>query len=550
MVLNTILAAYAHHNEGWKGVQTYLQMQVEMVEPDPRTFVSVTQACASLAEIERNARLDANYVKVESLQIGKELHANVVFRGFESHMFISNTLVTMYAKCGSILDAEQVFCMLSHCDLVSWNLMLAAYSQMGMGQECLQFYQAMQEEGVIPDAWSLASALQACSTLAEKEDATLVQEQSRKIETLYTVKELHAQGASMNLEGDVVFGGPLICAYQRCGCLKDAEDVFSELCQHDVSSWNAMIEAYARGDEGEQALEMYGRMQATGVKGDVVTFLSVLDACSKVGALETCVHIHQSIVSCGLECSLSLSTSLIHAYSRIANMEAAQRVFNLLPFPDVVAWTALIAGYASQGDCQGSIKCYEDMCAAGLKPDRVTFLALLSACNHAGLVDKGLEYFESMSKDHSIEADLEHYVCILDLVGRAGYLTKAKDLLKQMPMQPNFSVWLCLLGICQKQGDVELGRLAFEGAVGFQPKNSGIYVLMSNIYCQAGMWDCAKEVDQLRQDAGAWKKPGLSWIEHDQELHTFFVGGDCRHQDAALIFRVLMELSPKLFDTG
>lgn len=228
-------------------------------------------------------------------------------------------------------------------------------------------------------------------------------------------------------------------------------------------------------------------------------------------------------------------------------MADAQAVFDTWPERDVVSWSALIAGYARTGNYEASLQIYEKMQGARVKPNEVTFLSLLSACSHSGLVEKGVEYFESMCREYGLIQNIEHYVSIIDLLARAGDFTRVQDLLARMPMQPDLSLCICLLGACRKYGNVELGKQAFDRAVSLQPKYAASYILMSNIYAKAGLFDCAKEVDISRQKEGAWNKPGQSWIEHGQEVHCF-VAGDHKKTQNKCLYELLQHMSVELKD--
>eukprot|EP00246_Nothoceros_aenigmaticus_P005048 TRINITY_DN16859_c0_g1_i1.p1 TRINITY_DN16859_c0_g1~~TRINITY_DN16859_c0_g1_i1.p1 ORF type:complete len:261 (-),score=28.35 TRINITY_DN16859_c0_g1_i1:215-895(-) len=223
-------------------------------------------------------------------------------------------------------------------------------------------------------------------------------------------------------------------------------------------------------------------------------------------------------------------------------MVDAQSVFDALPQPDVVSWTTLIAGYARDGNYGASLRCFKQMQFVGITPNAITFLSLLSACTHAGLVNKGIQLFESMINNHGITPEIEHYSCMVDLLGRGCHFTAVRHLLESMPMQPDFALWVCFLGACQKHGKVELGREAFDTAVRLQPKHPAPYVLMSNIYSDAGLWDRAKEVKGLRQMTGAWKEPGQSWIEHCQVTNRFVVG-DLEHPQLHQLYEMLAVIS-------
>lgn len=543
---NAMLTAYAQQGQGINCLQIYSQMREEGVVPNARTFVSVIQACGTIAERGAVELVHGQHIKAGVLQKAREIHAGAIRLGFISDVFIGNSLVSMYAKCGTIEDAEHVFIGLSERDLVSWSAMLAAYAQQQEGEKALQIYERMHEEGVTPDAMAFVSVLLACGTLAENEEITYVDGRSVKVKALQKAKEIYAGAKIRGFALDEFVGSAAISLYAKCGSILDAEEVFELLPERNLVSWNAMLAAYAQEDsDGGKGLQIYQQMQEESIEPDEVTYLSAIEACGNLGSLENCLKIHQSLTQTQPDVGLSVATSLIHSYSKCGCMVAAQRVFDSLPRPDVVSWNALITGYSRVANCEMCVSCYQDMVLAGNRPDTVTFSALLYACSHSGLVNEGLEYFDSMVTYHGINPEIEHYVCIIDLVARAGFFSKAESLISQLPVKPNLTIWVSVLGACRKHGNVLLGRQAFNSALQLDPKHAAAYVLMSNIYSHAGLWDSVKEVQELRRAAGAWRKTGESLVEHEQQVHTF-EAADTVHKQAAVVHETLRQLSLQL----
>lgn len=527
---NAMLSAFIEQGLEQRALLLYGQMKENGVEPDVRTFVRVLQACALLAEREEDI-VDGQTIKLESFKRGQAIHADILRCGFQSDIFIASTLVAMYGKCGSLANAQKVFDGLSQRNVVSWTAMLAAYAQHGEAQKALAMYEQMQAEGVSPNDRTLVSALQACGILAEEEDS-IMDGLYMKMGSLGRAKALHLDARRKGYDSDVFVGSTLISVYGKCGSTVDAQQVFEALPRRNVVSWNALIAAYAQLNEAEKAFELYEQMQHRGVLATEITLMCVLQACGSAGGLDVCRQIHRKIGSAKKVLSIVLANTLIHAYGRCASMVDAQHVFEEMEEPNVISWNALISGYARQGNNAASLQAYDAMQLVGIKPNGLTFLSVLSACSHAGLVHRGIEYFESMSKNHGISPKIEHYVCMVDLLGRAGQFGLIGDLLSTMPLQPNLSLWLCLLGACRQHGEVVLGKVAFDCAVRLQPRHAASYVLMSNICAHAGLWEYEKEVNQMEHMAGAWKKCGQSWIEHEQESRTFLVGDgkDAQHR--------------------
>lgn len=536
---NAMLCACVQHGQAEGAMELYMEMHEQGLSPNDVTLVGAMQSVAIIAEKENK---DGYLPCTEgvSLQMGKALHAAAHTKAWVSNVIVASAIVHMYAKCGSITDAEAVFTGLSCRDVVLWNVMLCAYAQHGQPEKTLQLYEEMLEVALSPDDRTYVCAVQACGLLAEKEGGYIDSLYS-KAKYLENGVSLHAAAERRGYGSDVFVGNSLITMYGKCGSMLDARSMFDKLSHRDVVSWTAMLAVYAKQGATQKALQLYKQMQEEGISPNEITLLCILQMCSNAGCLDICREVHHSLVSDSRTLSPLAVTTFIHAYGRCASMVDAQAVFDNLLHPDVVSWTALIAGYAREGNCVASLLSYEKMQLVGTKPDGATFLSLLAACSHAGLVDKGVEYFESMTRDHGIAPAIEHYTSLVDLLGRAGHFSRVSELLSIMPTPPNLGIWLCLMGACQKYGKVVLGKQAFDHAIALQPNHGAAYTLMANIYADAGMLADANKIGELRQKAGAWNKPGESWIRHEQGAITF-TAADCN----CVQLKELYELAGKL----
>lgn len=542
---NAMIAVYVEHEKVDSALQLYLQMCEKAARPDDRTFVSVLKAISLMASRELGVIVNGEVVKEAALCSGKAIHAELALRGYEFDVFIGNTLVDMYAKSGSLKDARCVFDALVIRNVVSWNAMIAGYAQQEQGEEAIAVYLQMWEDGVHPDSRTFVAILKAVSSFAAYEGPKQLNEGCVKVNSLQKVKTIHYEAFAEGLTSDVFVTSILVTMYASCGTVQDARLVFDTLSETNTVSWNAMIAGYAEAEQLGQALQLHSLMLEEGVKPDDWTFASLLKACSNSGALKSCKQIHNGMIEDGFDWSPVVTTALIHAYGRCGSMVDAQKVFDAYPQHEWVAWNALIAGYARVGDYEKTVQRFREMQRAGIKADGVTFLSLISACSHAGLVGKGLEYFNLMVQFHGISAGFEHYVCVLDLLCRAGLLWRAEELIINMPMEPGLPMWLSLLGSCRKFGNIELGRRAFDNSVRLEPQHAAAYVIMSNMYANAGMSDRAMEIDEMRWQADAGKKPGQSWIEHNQEVHVF-VAGDGNHVQSEHIHESLQKFSSQV----
>ncbi|KAI5059976.1 hypothetical protein GOP47_0024396 [Adiantum capillus-veneris] len=461
-----MISVYVENSHGEKALLVYRQMQEEGASPNEHTLVCALQACDTLTGTDG---LGGQGKKSRSWEIGQALHADAHTRGFASGEVLGNALVSMYGRYGVVKEAEHVFTGLRQRNVISWTAMLSAYVDQGKPERALQTYLQMYEEGTYPNRQTLVMALQACDTLAESNDAsTLTQHQQSSASICLNIcQSLHVDAERTGLASDVFVGSALLSIYANCGAFSQAKEVFYTLPQYDTGSWNAMLSAFVERDGGEMALHLYRCMLEEDMTLDNITFMNVLQACNKVCILQLCREVHFSIVSTANDFNLLLVSSLIHTYGSCSSMPDAETTLVGMPRPDAVSWNACIASYAEAGNCEASSQILEAMLLACMQPDGITFAAILSACNHGGLVE-GTEYFESMRESYGLNPDFKHFAGVLDLLGRAGDFKRLENVLLRLPKQPDLAIWLSLLGSCYKHSNMELGRFALLNAVRLQ----------------------------------------------------------------------------------
>ncbi|KAM1062175.1 hypothetical protein EV1_026314 [Malus domestica] len=304
--------------------------------------------------------------------------------------------------------------------------------------------------------------------------------------------------------------------YVTCGRMGDAEKVFDALSQRDIIVWNLMVRGFcktAHSGRDSEVLELFRGMLDQSFEPDEATVVSVLPACAHLGAVDVGKWIHSYTDSKGLLQEVaSVGNSLINFYCKCGDLDAACSVFDQMPRKNVVSWNTLISGYAFNGKGELGIGLFEEMISKGERPNDATFVGVLTCCAHAGLVEKGKDLFASMIETHQIEPKLEHYGCMVDVLGRSGRVREAHDLIKSMPTKPNAALWGALLGACSTHGEVELAELAAKELINLEPWNSGNYVLLSNIYAEEGRWDEVEKVRDLMRENCIIKAPGQSAI--------------------------------------
>ncbi|CAM6008822.1 unnamed protein product [Sphagnum balticum] len=426
---NAILGGCAIHGHVRETLKHFEQMREEGVHPNDITFVCLLSACSHAVALEE----------------GRCVHDQVIASGWESDVFVGSSLVDMYAKCGSLEDAQRVFSKMPTRDAVTWTAMILGHVKCGQGQKALELFRQMQQE-------------------------------------------------------DVFVGSSLVDMYAKCGSMEDAERVFNKMLSRDVVTWTTMILGYVKCGQGSKALELFQQMQ-------------------------------QEVAFVG--------NNLIDMYAKCGSIEDAKRVFNKLPSRDVVSWNVMIFGHVKYGQGQKALELFRQMQEEGVQPDDITFVCLLSACSHSGLVDEGLRFYSSMSTIYMISAKLEHYTCMVDLLGRAGCLHEAENMLKAMPCKPNAGVWRALLGACRIHGNVEMGERVAKQVLELEPENAAGYVLLSNLYIATGNRDLSENVERQRKERSVKKHPGRTWIEEEKKLFHL-----CHHSEKLAIAFGLINSAP------
>ncbi|AAB61067.1 similar to N. tabacum membrane-associated salt-inducible protein (PID:g473874) [Arabidopsis thaliana] len=481
---NTVISCFYQSGEAEKALELFGRMESSGFEPNSVSLTVAISACSRLLWLER----------------GKEIHRKCVKKGFELDEYVNSALVDMYGKCDCLEVAREVFQKMPRKSLVAWNSMIKGYVAKGDSKSCVEILNRMIIEGTRPSQTTLTSILMACS-------------RSRNL--------LHGKFIHANL----------------------AETVFSKTQKDVAESWNVMISSYISVGNWFKAVEVYDQMVSVGVKPDVVTFTSVLPACSQLAALEKGKQIHLSISESRLETDELLLSALLDMYSKCGNEKEAFRIFNSIPKKDVVSWTVMISAYGSHGQPREALYQFDEMQKFGLKPDGVTLLAVLSACGHAGLIDEGLKFFSQMRSKYGIEPIIEHYSCMIDILGRAGRLLEAYEIIQQTPeTSDNAELLSTLFSACCLHLEHSLGDRIARLLVENYPDDASTYMVLFNLYASGESWDAARRVRLKMKEMGLRKKPGCSWIEMSDKVCHFFAE-DRSHLRAENVYECLALLS-------
>ncbi|XP_024925986.3 pentatricopeptide repeat-containing protein At4g16835, mitochondrial [Ziziphus jujuba] len=429
-------------------------------------------------------------------------------------------LVCHLYNCG-IASAMEFFHKMPVKDTASWNTMISGFAQDGKMQRAKELFSSMPEKNSV--SWSaMISGYVQCGDL----------DSAVELFEIAPVKSVVAWTA-------------MVTGYMKFGKIELAEKIFHEMPVRNIVTWNAMIAGYVENSRAEDGLKLFQRMIRSGVKANASSLSSVLLGCSDLSALPLGKQVHQLINKSPLYYDTTAGTSLISMYCKCGDMEDAWKLFLEMPRKDVVTWNAMITGYAQYGAGQKALQLFGEMRDNGAKPDWITFVGVLLACNHAGLVDIGVQYFDSMVRDYGIEAKPEHYTCMVDLLGRAGRLVEAVDLIKKMPFEPHLAIFGTLLGACRIHKNLEVAEYAAKNLLNLDPKNAAGYVQLANIYAATSRWECVAKIWQSMKDNKVVKTPGYSWIEVKNVVHEFR-SGDRMHPELATIHEKLIELDKKM----
>ncbi|OMP02536.1 hypothetical protein COLO4_11009 [Corchorus olitorius] len=504
----TMIAGYMQNSFDVEAVKLFSEMARLVLKPDGYACTSVLTSCGSL----------------EALDQGRQVHAYAIKANLESDKFVANGLIDMYAKCCSLVDARRAFDFMDDHSVVSYNAMIEGYSSQEKLSESVDLFHQMRLRSISPSVLTFVSLLGASAALSTVE-------LSRQIHTL-----IIKCGVSL----DLFVGSSLIDVYSKCSYVKDARFLFEEMTEKDIVVWNALFFGYTQQLENEEALKLFSQLQLSRQKPNEFTFAALMTASSNLASLQHGQQFHTHLIKHGLDSDPIVTNAVIDMYAKCGSLEDAHKTFNSTIWRDVVCWNSMISTYAHHGEAEGALRTFERMVKEGIKPNYVTFVGLLSACVHAGFVELGLHHFESMPT-FGVEAGIEHYACVVSLLGQAGKLYEAKALIETMPIKPVALLWRTLLSACRIAGNVELGKYAAERAISIDPMDSGSYTLLSNIFASKGMWADVKRVRERMDSEGILKEPGCSWIEVNNETNVF-IAKDKTHHEASLIYLALDSL--------
>ncbi|XP_060195918.1 pentatricopeptide repeat-containing protein At1g20230-like [Lycium barbarum] len=543
-----LITAYTKNGFPEEALKVFDELREKKVLPDQLALLSVTKACATLA----------NLIKA------KGIHKDVIRYGYRADLLLGNALIDMYGKCKYVQGARDVFDDLSAKDVITWTSMSSCYVNCKLPREAIRTFREMGLNGVRPNPVTLSCILPACSDL----------------KSLNLGREIHGYIVRNGMHDNVYVSSALVDMYASCSSIKQAELVFNSTRQFDYvlcnvimsayfsngecdkalrvfdqlrkggktlnhDSWNSVIGGCMQSGRTDKALQILNEMQHSGVKPNKITITSVLPTCIDLGSIRRGKEIHGFLLRHLFLEDETVSTALVFMYAKCGDLELSKRVFCMMPKKDTIAWNTMIIGNSMHGKGEEALLLFREMVSSGVKRNSVTFTGILSGCSHSRLVDEGLMIFYSMSKEHGVEPDAEHYSCMVDALSRAGRLEQAYNFIQNMPMKTSAGAWGALLGACRVYKNVEMARAAGKQLLEIEPENAGNYVLLSNIYEAAKLREEASEIRKLMRERGIMKVPGCSWIQVKGKVHTFVVG-DKGNAQTAEIYSFLTEIGEKM----
>ena len=466
--------------------------------------------------------------RCKSIKCIKKVHAQIIIGGYEQNPFLVAKLVGKYTEqSGSNMeDARKVFDSLFERDIFVWNMVIQGYANLGPLKEALNIYDQMRLSGVSMNRYTYPFVLKACGAMKDGKKGEVI----------------HGHTVKCGFDLDLFVGNALVAFYGKCQEMEASRRVFDGIREKDIVSWNSMISGYTVNGYVDEALMLFSAMlqDCNVCAPDSATLASILPACVQASAIQVGFWIHSYIIKSGMEVGAVLGSGLISMYANCGRVNIARNVFGRISDKNIVVWNAMMRCYGMHGHADEALEMFSGLVEAGLQPDGIVFLCLLSACSHAGMIVKGREFFKRM-EDYGVEKREEHYACMVDLLGRAGCLDEAVDMIRTMPVQAGKNVYGAMLGACRIHNNLELAEEAAEKLFVLDPDNAGRYVILAKMYEDAARWEDAARVRKVLREKNIRKPVGCSSIEVDCIHHTFGVE-DESHPFTEQIFDTLERL--------
>ncbi|KAH6769796.1 Tetratricopeptide repeat superfamily protein [Perilla frutescens var. hirtella] len=555
---NAMVSGYLHLGFYHEALSLFSFMRSSNVNPDHFTFTSVLSTCAALKDI----------------KFGQRLHALAVVSGGSLFLPVNNALIDMYGKCHRAREANKVFEEMgmrnevSWCSLlfayvnvglldvsgsvfhdmprrviIAWNTMIAGYAKWGEVEWCLSLFKKMLEECFNPDQWTLSAVLNSCGEMSEpcygrmlhgfiiKSGWSSAVEVNNSVLSFYTnfgeEHEVLRAVEAVGMYNDVSWNA-IIDAYMKIGDVEEANLVFQRMPEKNLISWTSMISGYMRNGRGEAALSFFVDLMKSHVRPDDIALGAILHACSNLATLGHGRMVHGCVIQYGFHANIYVGNGLVNMYGKCGDICSSYRAFTDISVKDLISWNTMLFAFGLHGHSSRVLRILEEMVASGMKPDKVTFIGLLMTCNHLGLIDEGLIFFESMTSHYGLSPEIDHVACVVDMLGRAGQLERAKELANKYAEASDVKVGSleALFGSYSSQGYLKMGAEIAERLQILKPSDEMSYVVLSNLYSASGQWKRAESLRKAMAGRGIKKMPGCSWVEVRNRVAAFVAGSN------------------------
>lgn len=492
MAWNSLIFGYMKNEKIVEGLHLFSRMRNGDI-PTQFTYSMVLNACSRLGDKDT----------------GQLVNAQVIVSGITTDLPLQNALLDMYCSCGDTQTAFRIFSMIKNPDSVSWNSMIAGYSDNGDGEKAMDvFIQFSRTFFAKPDEYTFAAVISATGTFPASDYG----------------RPLHAQVNKVGLERSVYVGSTLISMYFNNSEAGSAQKIFSFIIKKDVILWTEMITGYSRTGNGENAIEYFHKMSQEGLKIDSFALSIALSACADLATLRQGEIIHCLVIKTGHDVEMNVCGSLIDMYAKIGDLQTAESILYQVKNPDLRCWNSMLGGYGHHGKAEGAFKVFDEMLKRGLKSDQVTFISLLAACSHCGLVDKG-KFLWTYMKENGLTLGPKHYSCMVSLLSRAGLLNEAEEMIEQSPFSGDYvDLWRTLLSSCVSCGNLNIGLRVADRILKIDGEDSATNILLTNLYAAVGRWDCVAEMRRKIRGSTVERDPAVSRIEIAKGIHAFSSG--------------------------
>uniref|UniRef100_J3M1M7 Pentatricopeptide repeat-containing protein n=1 Tax=Oryza brachyantha TaxID=4533 RepID=J3M1M7_ORYBR len=476
-----MLSGYARNGLPWEALELFALMHASGPRPNQFTYGSAASACAGAG----------------CARSGEQVHACAAKGRFAGDMFVQSALMDMHLRCGSVEYARQLFAEMVKKDVVSWNALIRGFVERGYHGDALGLFSSMLKDAMLPDHFTIGSALKACGIVSVPVNVELI----------------HTCIIKLGYWGEKVVIGSLINSYTKCGSMSNARMIYDSISEPDLISSTALISGYTMDrNHSTDGMEIFCKIHRKGLLVDGFLLSSLLCLCASVPSARFGTQIHAYMCKKQSMGDVALDNALVDMYAKAGEFSDAKRAFDEMPYRNVISWTSLITACGRNGYGEDAVPLFNRMVEDGVRPNDVTFLALLSACGHCGLTSRGMEYFTSMINKYGIDPRAEHYSSAIDLLARGGQLEDAWNLVQKTNFKPNSSMMGAMLGACKLHGNMLLGETAAKNLFSIDPGSSVNYAVLANMYAECNLWEDAQRTRKIIDEASDGKEVGFSVI--------------------------------------